>query len=203
VILVGQPQLNAILDQPDLEQLTQRVKLRYHIRALSEPELGQYIHYRLSTAGAADRTLFLPGTVPVIYKYAGGTPRLINILCDAALTCAYADSLPKITVEAVEAAAGELQWPSYSERAEQRRQKLAPIAVPSAVDSGLHEVLREQSRSLAIIAAQLGKLDDLSPMLASIKMNLAAIETTLRDFVQSQAGEPQSGPAASRRKSSG
>ena len=196
VILVGQPQLNEILDQPDLEQLTQRVKLRYHIRVLSEQELGQYIHYRLSAAGAADRTLFLPETLPVIYKYAGGTPRLINILCDAALTCAYADNLPKVTAEVVEAAATELQWPPYSERVDRRRHKIAQ----RPIDSRLHDVLSEQSRSLATIAAQVGKLDDLSPVLASIRMSLAAIEAALRDFVQSQAGEPQSGPAVSRRK---
>jgi type II secretory pathway predicted ATPase ExeA len=199
VILVGQPQLNEILDQPDLEQLSQRVKLRYHIRVLSEQELGQYIHYRLSAAGAADRTLFLPETLPVIYKYAGGTPRLINILCDAALTCAYADNLPKVTAGVVEEAASELQWPSYSERVDKRRQKIAQ----RPIDSRLYDVLSEQSQSLATIAAQVGKLDDLSPVLASIRMSLAAIEAGLRDFVQSQTGEPQSGSASNRRKIAG
>src|SRR5712691_1879979 len=126
VILVGQPQLNEILDQPEMEQLLQRVKLRYNIPPLSEQEVSQYILFRLSIAGAADRALFLLEAFPVIYKYAGGTPRLINTLCDAALTCAYADSLPRITAKVVEAAAGELQWPSYSERVDQRRQKAAP-----------------------------------------------------------------------------
>jgi type II secretory pathway predicted ATPase ExeA len=199
VILVGQPQLNEILDQPDLEQLSQRVKLRYHIRTLSEQEVGQYVHHRLSAAGAGDRALFLPETLPIIYKYAGGTPRLINILCDAALTCGYADNVPKVTAGVVEAAAGELQWPSYSERVDKRRHKV----VQRPIDSGLHDVLSEQSRSLATIAAQVGKLDGLSPVLASIRMSLAAIEASLRDLVQSQTGEPQSGQAPNRRKSTG
>src|SRR6195256_842740 len=57
VILVGQPQLNEMLDQPDMEQLIQRVKLRYDIHPLSEQELSQYILFRLSTAGAGDRML--------------------------------------------------------------------------------------------------------------------------------------------------
>src|SRR5260370_16495803 len=150
VMLVGQPQLNEILDHPDMEQLIQRVKLRYNIPPLSEQEVCQYILFRLSTAGAADRALFLLETFPVIYKYAGGTPRLINTLCDAALTCAYADNLPKITAKLVDAAAGELQWPSYSERVDQRRLK----PTPTSLDSGLHDVLSEQSRSLATIAEQ-------------------------------------------------
>src|SRR5438309_2590870 len=97
VILAGQPQLNDFLDHPELEQLMQRVKLRYYIRALSEQEVGAYIRHRLSIVGAANRTLFPPQTLPHIYKYAGGIPRLINTLCDTALTCAYADSLPGIT----------------------------------------------------------------------------------------------------------
>src|SRR5713101_4451768 len=105
-----------------------------------EQELSQYILFRLSTAGAADRMLFLPQAFPVIYKYAGGTPRLINTLCDAALTCAYADNLPRITAKVIEAAAGELQWPSYSDRVGQRRQK----AAPSTFDSRLHDLLSEQ-----------------------------------------------------------
>jgi len=199
VILVGQPQLNEILDHPDMEQLIQRVKLRYNIPPLSEQEVSQYILFRLGTAGAADRMLFLPGTFPIIYKYAGGTPRLINTLCDSALTCAYADDLPRITTKVVEAAASELQWPSYSERVDKRRQKMAP----SPVDSRLHDILSEQSQSLATIAEQVGKLEGLSPMLASIGTSLAAIETSLRDLVQSQGGDPNSESASNRRKSSG
>ena len=199
VILVGQPQLNEVLDHPDMEQLIQRVKLRYDIPPMSEQELSQYILFRLSTAGAADRMLFLPQTFPIIYKYAGGTPRLINTLCDAALTFAYADDLPRVTAKVVEAAASELQWPSYTERVDKRRQKVAP----SPVDSRLHDILSEQSRSLATIAEQVGKLEDLPPILASIRMSLAAIETSLRDLVQSQAGDPNSGSASNRRKSTG
>src|SRR5204862_8242253 len=129
--------------------------------------------------------LFLPQTIPVIYKSGGGSPRLINTLCDAALTCAYADNLPRIAAKVVEAAASELQWPSYSERVDKRRQKPAP----SPVDSRLHDVLSEQSRALATIAEQVGNLEGLSPMLASIGTSLAAIETSLRDLVQSQGGD--------------
>jgi hypothetical protein len=99
----------------------------------------------------------------------------------------------------VEAAASELQWPSYTERVDKRRQKMAP----SPVDSRLQDVLSEQSRSLATIAEQVGKLEDLPPILASIRMSLAAIETSLRDLVQSQAGDPNSGSASNRRKSTG
>src|SRR3989442_5504948 len=154
---------------------------------MSERECSQYILFRLSTAGAADRMLFLPQTFPVIYKYAGGTPRLINTLCDAALTCGYADDLPRITAKVVEAAAGELQWPPYSERVDQRRQK----AALRPFDSMRHDVLSEQSRSLATIAEQVGKLEGLPPMLASIRMSLAAIEAHLRNLFERREVDAQ------------
>src|SRR5262245_3663051 len=122
-ILVGQPQLNEMLDHPDMEQLLQRVKLRYHIRALTEHELGAYIDHRLSIAGGDAPTLFPPATLPIIYKYTGGIPRLINTLCDTALTCAYADEMRTTGPDVVEMAARELQWPSFAERMDKRRAK--------------------------------------------------------------------------------
>jgi general secretion pathway protein A len=199
VILVGQPQLNDILDQPDMEQLMQRVKLRYYIRALSEQELGSYIRHRLGIAGAGNRTLFPPETLPRIYKYAGGIPRLINTLCDTALTCAYADSLPGITAEVVEAAAKELQWPPHSERIEKRRLNVKR----GPVEGGLQGILREQVQTLAAIAAQVSKLEGRSPALESIGKSLAAIEAHLRNLIQNRSAQPRPDSAANPRQKSG
>src|SRR5258706_5502218 len=168
VILVGQPNLNDMLDSPDMEQLMQRIKVRYYIRALSEQDLGTCIRHRLSIVGAANRTLFPTETLPTVYKYAGGIPRLINTLCDTALTCAYADSLPGITAEVVEAAAKELQWPPHSERIEKRRLNVKR----SPVEGGVQGMLREQVQTLAAIAAQASKLEERSPVLESIGKSL-------------------------------
>src|SRR5437764_256459 len=109
------------------------------------------------------------------------------------------DDAHNLSTKVVEAAASELQWPSYSERVDKRRQKTAP----SPVDSRLHDVLSEQSRALATIAEQVGNLEHLAPILASIRMSLGAIETSLRDFVQSQAGDPNSESASNSRKRTG
>ena len=198
VILVGQPQLNESLDHPDMEQLMQRVKLRYHIRALSEKELGDYVRYRLGIAGATNAAMFPAETLPVIYKYAGGIPRLINTLCDAVLTCAYADSLSKITVEVVEAAALELQWPPYSERVNKRR-----LRSTRGPEGGVHAMLRQQVETLTTIAQNSSSLDELSPALASIRKVLAAIEIHLRALADRPGTQPQSGSAADRRQKIG
>ncbi|MGB7541243.1 MAG: AAA family ATPase [Burkholderiales bacterium] len=196
VILVGQPQLNDTLDHPEMEQLTQRVKLRYHIRALSDQEQGDYIRYRLSIAGAKDRTLFPQDTLPVIYKYTGGIPRLINTLCDTVLTVAYADNVSVITPEVVEAAVKELQWQSYTERFERRRLKAAQVQA----EGGTRAYLREQSQMLAAITDQVAKLDELSPSLQSIGKSLAAIENYLRNLVQKQDEKSQPDSSANRRQ---
>jgi hypothetical protein len=199
VILVGQPQLNEILDHPEMVQLTQRVKLRYHIRALSEQELVDYIRHRLGMAGAPNRTLFLPESLPLIYKYAGGIPRLTNTLCDAVLTCACADSLPEITAEVVEAAARELQWPPYAQRVDERNLK----AMRGPGEDGVEGVLREHSQALAALAARVSKIEGMSPALESIGKRLEAIETQLRNLAQSHNVQPRPDSTVNRRQRSG
>jgi len=200
VILVGQPQLNELLDHPEMQQLMQRVKLRYHIRALNEQEVGAYIRHRLNVVGAKDRTLFPAETIPLIYKYAGGIPRLINTLCDTTLTVAYADNLTAITAELVEAAAKELQWSTFAERVDRQRSRVAR----GTGDGGLRDLLQEQTERLGVIASRVGKIEELSPALESIGKSLAAIETHLRNLARGQAqGAPRADPAPNPRQRSG
>src|SRR5512147_2624751 len=85
IILAGQPELNTKLDSDDLAQLKQRVRLRFHLTPLSEQDTIAYVRHRLDVAGAAGRQIFEPETFPEIFRYTGGTPRLINTLCDTAL----------------------------------------------------------------------------------------------------------------------
>jgi general secretion pathway protein A len=115
IILAGQPELNAKLDSPELTQLRQRVRLRFHLSALSEPEMGAYIRHRLTVAGATG-PLFEEDTLPLIYRYTGGIPRLINTLCDTALLAAFAQDLPIVDVATVRDALEELQWQEYQAR---------------------------------------------------------------------------------------
>ena len=123
VILLGQPELNHKLEAPDMEQLWQRVSLRYHVRPLKLDEVSEYISYRLKVAGM-EETVFASNLYPLIYEYTGGVPRLINTLCDTALTCAYADNYKKINIVTIDNAIKELQWKKYSE-SHKSRQKIS------------------------------------------------------------------------------
>ena len=116
IILAGQPELNAKLDAPELAQLRQRVRLRFHLTALSEPDTTSYIRHRLAVAGVHDREIFEPETFPVIFKYTGGIPRLVNTLCDTAMLNAFAQDRVTVSTEDVKSAVAELQWVEYASR---------------------------------------------------------------------------------------
>ena len=115
VILVGQPELNRALEAPDMEQLLQRVSLRYHVRALTLEETKEYIAHRLKVAGLKGQ-IIRDTLIANIYDYTGGIPRLINTLCDTALTCSYADNNKIVNNDEFTSAISELQWGKYNDR---------------------------------------------------------------------------------------
>ena len=114
IILVGQPELNDKLNSRELIQLAQRVRLRFHLSTLSQAETSAYIDHRLEVAGSQGRRIFEEDTYPVIYKYTGGVPRLINTLCDTAMMAAFSRDRDTIALQDLEAAIGELQWDEFN-----------------------------------------------------------------------------------------
>lgn len=116
IVLAGQPELGDKLDSPQLEQLMQRVRLRFHLSALSKRETREYIKHRLEVAGARGREIFTDEACDLVFRYSGGVPRLTNVICDTAMLCAFAEERDSINPELVETAAKELQWAPHSER---------------------------------------------------------------------------------------
>ena len=90
IMLVGQPELQKLLAQPDLRQLAQRITARYHLLPLARAEIAAYIQHRLRIAGCHE-ALLTPAALRLVYHYSRGVPRLMNIICDRALLGAYAD----------------------------------------------------------------------------------------------------------------
>jgi len=136
IILAGQPELNEKLDAPELIQLMQRIRLRFHLTALTPEETQAYILHRLEVAGAHGRQLFDPETMAVIFRYTGGVPRLINTLCDTALMIAFSSGEPAVTPVELKAAIEELQWVEYAARTNRMRAGIAdPQPSPRPVSS--------------------------------------------------------------------
>jgi type II secretory pathway predicted ATPase ExeA len=114
IILAGQPELNDKLNSHELTQLTQRVRLRFHLSALSRIETNAYIEHRLEVAGSQGRKIFAEDTFAVIYKYTGGVPRLINTLCDTCMMAAFGRDKDTVEMQDLEAAIKELQWVEFA-----------------------------------------------------------------------------------------
>jgi general secretion pathway protein A len=107
VILVGQPELLAMLERSELRQLNQRITARYHLRALRQEELADYIAHRLSIAGAEGQ-LFPEATVKHLYRLTKGVPRLVNIVCDRALLGTYVERKNEVHDRIISNAASEV-----------------------------------------------------------------------------------------------
>jgi general secretion pathway protein A len=115
IILAGQPELKETLDSPSLKQLIQRVRLRFHLGALDQNDMREYIQHRLHVAGRNADDLFKDDAYPLIYRYSGGIPRLINTICDSALLVAFADDKTEIGPEEIENTAEELGWQEHED----------------------------------------------------------------------------------------
>jgi general secretion pathway protein A len=114
IILAGQPELNEKLNSPDLIQLTQRVRLRFHLTSLNKAETAAYIEHRLEVAGSQGRRIFAEDMYATIFKYTGGVPRLINTLCDTCLMAAYGKDQDTVTMADLDDAIEELQWVEFA-----------------------------------------------------------------------------------------
>jgi general secretion pathway protein A len=104
IMLIGQPELKAKLQLPELRQLKQRIALRCTIPALKPEEVREYIRFRLRVAGAGDLGLFTDRAVERIAEYAGGIPRVVNMVCDHCLLMGYADQKRRVEPDLVEQA---------------------------------------------------------------------------------------------------
>lgn len=88
LLLIGQPELLDMINRADLKQLAQRISANCFLPSLSEEDVGAYIAHRLEVAGA-QRELFEPEAIKLIFERTGGTPRLVNQVCDYALLYAF------------------------------------------------------------------------------------------------------------------
>jgi general secretion pathway protein A len=96
VILLGQPELDEILEETQFRPLKQRITVRYHLHSLNRTETAEYIVHRLKRAGSKRIDIFDRGAIDQIYAYSSGIPRLINIICDNALLTGF--SLDRRTI---------------------------------------------------------------------------------------------------------
>jgi general secretion pathway protein A len=136
IILVGQLNLVPLLRSPEMRQLDQRVSIRYQLDPLDEEGVASYIAHRLTVAGASGAVRFSRDAVAKIHRLSGGTPRLINLICDRALLAGFAERSNRISPEMVEEAADSLDVPQQVLSPNPRWNRLArraPLVAAAAV----------------------------------------------------------------------
>lgn len=119
VILIGQPELQQLLQRNDLRQLAQRITARYHLLPLNLSEVQQYVRFRLKVAGC-ERPVFNDKAVKKLYELSGGIPRLLNLLADRALLAAYGKQQAVVDAKEVQRAATEILPLNQASTAEKR-----------------------------------------------------------------------------------
>jgi type II secretory pathway predicted ATPase ExeA len=109
VVLVGQPELRANLKLPELRQVNQRVSVRCELTPLGKDGVAGYVAHRLRIAGEGQaRVEFSDAAIDAVYQSSGGTPRLINLICDRALHRGFAARVGRIEPGFVWDAAADL-----------------------------------------------------------------------------------------------
>ncbi len=108
IIMVGQNELDELLNREDLRQLKQRIAVRLSITPLAPFDVGPYIRHRWLSAGG-DKLPFSPDSIRYIAEASNGIPRVINSLCDNALALALSEGLTNIEIRHVQGAAADLQ----------------------------------------------------------------------------------------------
>jgi len=110
IIFVGQPELRSLLASPELEQLSQRIAVKCHLKPLSLEETQKYIRHRLEVAGAANGTVkFSSDAGKVLHAYSRGIPRRINVAANAVLLAGFVDEKRSFNGKFVRAAIADLE----------------------------------------------------------------------------------------------
>jgi general secretion pathway protein A len=104
IVLIGQLELDLKLQKPELKQLNQRITIRNRLMPLTRKEMESYIHQRLMVAGGQGNIIFSRFALNEIYKFSGGIPRLINLICDRALLGGFVDQTYHINKRIVQRA---------------------------------------------------------------------------------------------------
>lgn len=110
IILVGQPELKQIIARPSLRQLRQRISISCHLHPLNREESEEYIFHRIGTVGRRDCITFNEGVFDAIFRFSGGIPRLINLICDYLLLSAFVEETRTIDMDMVNDAVNELSF---------------------------------------------------------------------------------------------
>jgi general secretion pathway protein A len=147
IVLVGQPELEQKLKQPQLRQLRQRLTLRAKTHPLSLEETKAYVAQRLRIAGSNGQPIFDPEALLTIHRFSNGIPRVVNLICEHCLVSAFVDQQKMISSKVVEVVARDFDLGDNNDA-------VAMTAPAQTNSNGKFDVV-EALRTLATLADRL------------------------------------------------
>lgn len=187
IALVGQPELDDLLHLPELEQLNQRITVRFHIGPLTEEEMAEYIDHRIAVAKPLHRVHLEKKALKLLYRHSGGIPRKINVVCDRVLLMAFVEETFKITEEIARKAIAEVAG---------TRQRSAPSKtnfpqpqtdfVPAEAADFSDDAEQGQRQN----SASTNQKTDYTPVLIVLVLLLIVIQFVLNPWKKEQAPPP-------------
>jgi general secretion pathway protein A len=133
IVLAGQPELGRLLNSSALRQVAQRITVSYHLTPMDREDTKAYVEHRLEIAGDWRSASFTPQALKKVFRYSGGVPRLINILCDRALLFGYVEESREISARMVTASIAEIRREERSGRLFTREMVLAISAIVAVI----------------------------------------------------------------------
>ncbi len=129
IALVGQPNLRDKLASPELEQLRQRITVSYHLLPLDPDETANYINHRLRRAALGAPMEFPEDVTDLIHGRSRGVPRIINVICDAALVFGYAEERRQVDLPLMHEVMVELEATGVLPQTTSDREPAIPASV--------------------------------------------------------------------------
>jgi general secretion pathway protein A len=144
IVMVGQPNLRDKLISPELEQLRQRITVSYHLMPLDAEETYNYVNHRLRRAALGAPLEFPREVTDLVHARSRGVPRIINVICDAALVFGYAEERRQIDLGLIQEVLGELEATGVLPAA--AAPPAAAAAAPVSVAAGAPQVAAPAQR---------------------------------------------------------
>ena len=143
IVLMGQPELEVVLDSPGLRQLKQRVSLRCQLLPLDEEQTRGYVLSRLERAGAKpEPPIFEPEALAKVFEYSRGIPRIVNNLCENGMVNAFAREQRNVTAEMITEVAADFRLTGSISTPEE------PVGAATAQQENNESVVRSLFRLL-------------------------------------------------------
>jgi putative secretion ATPase (PEP-CTERM system associated) len=199
ILIVGQPNLRDMLAAPELEQFRQRVAVSYHLSPLDSAETAAYIDFRLRHAAIGEPPRFPTDASAEVHRRSRGVPRVINMICDAALLCGYAEDKRHIDRALIDDTVAELEasgiLSTVASPVPVRSPPLATSIAPAETPFAGHPVAWERGRftsAAAEVSAQAARLAERELRLSQREGELAEQSKVLAEqyrAVRSMRGE--------------